>query len=302
MRLVFSFTFFLFFILMGCRNHGKTNTEEKPNSHSETQNSWYIDSTAEIAKNEGLLNVESIVYDKSNKVLYASNGKDYKPGVEGFISKISLDGTVANLKWVPNLNRPTGMALKDSILYVADVDALIAINTGSGEIVAKYDQPVKNSGLNDVAINANGEVFVSASFVHSIFRLRNNVLESWVTDSKALQWANGLSADNESVMVGGLSLTTISVDSVKIQSVKTNPIIKDFDGIQPDGQGGYFLTTVEHSGLYHLNSEGVSTKLMDGEAYFGDLEFIPDENRIYIPRGNHKTNDYFIAIVTLGKK
>ncbi|WP_190808934.1 hypothetical protein [Flagellimonas sp. S3867] len=296
MKFIFSFLC-LIILVFSCRQQGKTNLAETPRKASETKKVWRITSTTDVAKNQGLLNVESIVYDQLNQTLYASNGKDYKPGIDGFISKVSLDGTVEELKWVSNLNRPTGMAVKDSILYVADVNVLLAINTKTGKIISKYPEPINNSGLNDVATNKHGEVYVSASFVHAVFRLKDNALEPWKTDSEIFKWANGLSASNERVIVGGLNLSSTPIDSREVEILNTNPAIKDFDGIEPDGYGGYFLTTVENSGLFHLHSDETTTQIMDGQAYFGDLEFIANQNAIYVPRGIHKTNNYFITIL-----
>ncbi|MEX0316124.1 MAG: hypothetical protein AB3N18_18235, partial [Allomuricauda sp.] len=120
---------FLLVFIFACRQQGKTVNEGKTVEEAKITGNWHISSETKVVKNIGLSNVESIVYDELNQVLYASNGKDYKPGVDGFISKISMDGTVEDLMWVSNLNRPTGMAIKDSVLYVADVNVLLQINT-----------------------------------------------------------------------------------------------------------------------------------------------------------------------------
>lgn len=297
LKLVFSYILLLFILTTGCRPNQTRKSENPP----EATNYWKITSTTDIAKNAGLLNVESIVYDPSNQVLYASNGKDYKPSVSGFISKISLDGEVEALKWVSNLSRPTGMALWDSILYVADVNSLVAINTKTGDVISKYKEPINHSGLNDVTIDKNGVVYVSASFVHSIFKLNKDVFEPWKTDSEMLQWANGLCANSDKIIVGGTRLSQISTGSGTIDFLESSGIV-DFDGIEPDDFGGYFLTTVENSRLFHMNAKGDTTKVMEGDDYFGDLEFVPSLKKIYVPRGNHKTKEYFLTVIDLQKE
>lgn len=294
-------TTFLFFLCLSC---GKQKGESKPDESGKRASfgkGWSISSTNDWVKNEGLLNVESIIYDEVNQVFYATNGIDYEPGTNGFISKISENGKLQELKWIEHLNRPTGMAIQDSLLYVADVNSLVVINTRNGKIVEKFLEPIANSGLNDVSISKKGKVYVSASFVHSIFRLNNGTLELWSKDEEKLKWANGLIANDKQIVVAGLNLSTINTDSKRITQIELNAPIKDFDGIVADGLGGYFLTTVENSGLFHVNAQKNITKLMEGDVYFGDLEFNPDRKEIYIPRGNKKTGEFFITVFTVEK-
>lgn len=41
---------------------------------------------------------------------------------------------------------------------------------------------------------------------------------------------------------------------------------------------------------------------MEGDIYFGDLEFIPSHKKLYIPRGNKKTNEFFITVLSVEEK
>ena len=182
---------------------------------------------------------------------------------------------------------------------MADVNSLIVIDTKKGEVVEKYIEPVSSSGLNDVSISADGTVYVSASFVHSIFKLNDDRLEIWSQDEEKLKWANGLIANDKQIWVAGLNLSIIDVDSKKITKIELNSQIKDFDGMVTDGIGGYFLTTVENSGLFHINEQKNITKLIDDTVYFGDLDFIPNCKKLYIPRGSKKTNEFFITVLSV---
>lgn len=292
-------TLSLIFIFLDCGSPTNKNELEKSGKSTHLEKTWFISSTAECVKNEGLLNVESIIYDEARQVFYATNGVDYELGTNGFISKISQDGSLQELKWVDQLNRPTGMAIHNSLLYVADVNSLIVIDTKKGEVVEKYIEPVSSSGLNDVSISADGTVYVSASFVHSIFKLNDDRLEIWSQDEEKLKWANGLIANDKQIWVAGLNLSIIDVDSKKITKIELNSQIKDFDGMVTDGIGGYFLTTVENSGLFHINEQKNITKLIDDTVYFGDLDFIPNCKKLYIPRGSKKTNEFFITVLSV---
>lgn len=289
----------LVFLFLSCVKQKRENKLDSSEQLAQPEKNWVISSTTDWVKNKGLINVESIIYDKENKVFYATNGVNYGLGTDGFISKITENGIVEKLKWIDSLNRPTGMAIHDSLLYVADVNSLIVINTGNGSIVKKYLEPIPNSGLNDVCISKKGEVFVSASFVHSIFKLDYENLVSWIQDEEKLKWANGLIANDKELLVAGLNLSTIDLNTKVISKIDLNPPTKDFDGITGDGSNGYFLTTVENSGLFHLNKQKNIIKLMQEDVYFGDMTFNPNQKKIYIPRGNRKTDEFFITVFTL---
>jgi hypothetical protein len=293
MKLIIIILLFVF-LYPGC---SKLNRERRLNEMEKGSSGkvWSINSTNDWMKNKGLLNVESIEYDKKQQVFYASNGLNYKPGIDGYISKISMDGSPLALEWVAGLNRPTGMAIFDSILYVADVNVLVLININNGKIIERVSEPIANSGLNDVAITKNGEVFVSASFVHAILKLNSGKLEIWLRDEEKLKWANGLVAEEDRIIVGGLDLSSISLDSKHLTKIELNTSVQDFDGMVSDGFGGYFLTTVESSSLFYFDGKTCIYKLKEESAYFGDLAFNPDGNKLYVPRGNKTTAEYFIT-------
>ncbi len=282
----------------GCKNSSKKQTDnviegeikQIRTSKFSHENTWLLD--------KGLINVESIIYDHENQFFYASNGIDYKIGNDGFISKISKNGELKKLKWIKGLNRPTGMAIHNNLLYVADVNALVIINVHNGEVVQKLIEPIKNSGLNDVAISNDGEIFVTASFIHSIYHVNEGKLELWLNHNEKLKWANGIMVEKENVIVAGMQLNTININSKKIHKLNLTPEVQDFDGIVSDGLGNYFVTTVEKKAIWHLNGEQI-TKLKEADSYFGDLEFIRKKNKLYIPRGNHKEHKYFISVIEL---
>ena len=294
------FLILLFFLITNCGCQSRSKTQiDKQNESEEKQissvkflheNTWLL--------NKGLKNIESVVYDHKNQHFYASNGIDYKIGNDGFISKISKSGELIKLKWIKGLNRPTGMAIHKDLLYVADVNVLVIINIQNGEIIKRLNEPIANSGLNDVAISNDGEVFVTASFIHSIYHVEEGKLKLWLQHGEKLKWANGIIVDKENLLVAGMQLNTININSKKIDKLNLNPEVQDFDGIVSDGSGNYFLTTVEKKAIWRLNGEQI-TKLEEADSYFGDLELIRKTNTLYIPRGNHKENKYFISVVKI---
>src|SRR5262245_17990718 len=78
---------------------------------------------------KGLAQPESVVKDPATGAIYVSNiaGAVMQKDGNGFISRLKPDGTIIDRQWVKGLNAPTGFALRDRTLYVADVDELVEI-------------------------------------------------------------------------------------------------------------------------------------------------------------------------------
>ncbi|NAS11247.1 SMP-30/gluconolactonase/LRE family protein [Poritiphilus flavus] len=272
----------------------------KSSKNSQSDSGTSMPDHYNILPNQGLERPESIVYDELKDVFYVSNGKDYAPGDQGFISKISGSGELISLKWVSGLNRPTGMAIHKDQLYVADVNSLKIIDTETAEVIDQLQEPLPNSGINDVSISPQGEVYLSASAVHAVFKVSQDQLEVWLTDAELLKWANGISAGEQSLLVGGFHLTTIDKTSREITQLETRPAIEDIDGLWPDGKGGYFISTVGSSALWQMDASLQAIELLSSDSlYFGDLEYVPSKSAIYVPRGNSESNSYCISVVKI---
>src|SRR5690554_3474022 len=65
---------------------------------------------------------ESAVYDPVRKLVYVSNinGSPTELDANGFITALSPDGAIVELKWVEGLHAPKGLAIQGDRLYVAD--------------------------------------------------------------------------------------------------------------------------------------------------------------------------------------
>ena len=245
---------------------------------------------------KGLAQPESVVVDPATGAIYVSNivGAVMQKDGNGFIAKLSGDGKILTKQWVKGLDAPTGLALHDRTLYVADVDQLVEINAASGEIVKRY--PAKGATfLNDVAIDPDGTVYVSDTPSNTIWRLKDGSFEPWIADDK-LNGPNGLLVQGDMLVVASLGkipgvgqkqeLAGLSLISLKDQSVTKlgdGRPIGNLDGLELLQPGVYLVTDWAAGALYRVDAKGKAQQLIDLNQGSADLTYLPDKKIVLIP-------------------
>jgi hypothetical protein len=213
----------------------------------------------------------------------------------GFISRLKPDGTILERRWAKGLNAPTGMGLHERTLYVADVDALVAINAASGGIERTH----KANGaifLNDVAVGDDGTVYVSDTPMNTIWRLKDGVFEPWLTDD-ALNGPNGLLFREGRLIVAsfgrpksvGQEQEVAGLFSIDLEDKSVSPLGEPFgnlDGIDELQPGTYLVSDWAEGSLYTVAVKGNKARvrqLLDLNQASADLIYLPDERLVLIP-------------------
>ena len=199
---------------------------------------------------------------------------------------LDLDGNIKSLEWVTGLNAPKGSALFQNTLYVSDIDQLIAIDMPSGKIKNRY--PAEGAlFLNDVAIDAGGNVYVSdMSDANSvIYKLVQGRMTKWLYGPE-IQKPNGLYMEAKRLVVGNSGDGTIK--AIDLETKKITAIAKvgsGIDGLRSDGKGNYFISDWQGRTSF-VSSTGQVSVLMDTRAEkinAADLEYIKDMQLLLIP-------------------
>ena len=112
------------------------------------------------------------------------------PG-DGFISRLTAEGRVVDLRWIAGLQNPKGLALANGRLYAADDAELIEIDPAAGTIVARYAPPDGPGGFNDCTAAPDGTVYVFSRRLAAVFRLRGGRFEAWAKVDLAQTGAPG---------------------------------------------------------------------------------------------------------------
>ena len=144
----------------------------------------------------GFNHVESVASDGS--FIYAADiGKELNPTAkdgDGQIIKLDKKGQIIDANFVKEkLDAPKGLAINKGVLYVNDVDRLVAINIKSGEKLFEIDFSRDASFLNDIAVWDNKTLYVSATDKNKLFKV-NLVDKSYseIKTDKIISGINGL--------------------------------------------------------------------------------------------------------------
>lgn len=227
---------------------------------------------------------ESAIYDEKRDVIYVSNVAGYTENGLGYISAVGLDGALKNARWLEGVNAPTGMAISGDTLYVADFNRLVEIDIANASIRATYDAPDENPGLNDVTISPVGDVFVSASVISAVYRLDDGALKAWARD-EALQYANGVFADDQYLYVAGYYLRRIELETRGIEPFGDDERLIDLESIETDGRGGFFVTRIGEQPIAHVSADGAVTDVLERSVFTADIDYVVDRNMLIAPSG-----------------
>jgi len=245
---------------------------------------------------KGLAQPESVVYDPITDVLYVSNinGTVMQKDGNGFIARLKPDGTILERQWIKGLNAPTGLAMRDRKLYVADVDELIEINAASGHINKRY----KAKGaifLNDVAIGNDGTIYVSDTPMNTIWRLKDGTFEPWLTNDN-LNHPNGVIVQGDKLIVASFGtmpsqgqkqepagLLTVNLEDQTITPLGKGNAIGNLDGLAPLDHGAYLVTDWAAGALYRVDPKGKASELIDLNQGSADLNYFPNKKTVLIP-------------------
>jgi sugar lactone lactonase YvrE len=175
----------------------------------------------------GFQTPESVVHDPIADLYLVSNVGPGNPGAldhNGFISRVSPEGVILQLKWIQDgvngatLNGPKGIWLYGNALHVADVDTLRIFDRLSG-------MPLQNIGisnpfapsalfLNDVVVTDLGTAYVTDNRNSAIFMVEPDGHASLLASGLQLGSPNGIVAHGANI-----SWVTFSRNEV----LRTNP-------------------------------------------------------------------------------
>lgn len=226
---------------------------------------------------------EAVLVDKANNVLYVSNidGQDpWGADGKGSIGKVGMDGKIIATDWVSGLDAPKGLGMYNGKLYAADLTNLVIIDIASGKIEKKV--PFAGAtGLNDIAVDSKGVVYVSDSPGKKVFRFENGKSEVFLDK---LNGPNGLYINGDDIFVlDNQAMHKVNADKSLTQIV--DGLDGNADGLENVSGDDYLISCWEGL-IWYINADGSKEKLLDTKAQkknTADIGFDKDSKTVYVP-------------------
>lgn len=239
---------------------------------------------------------ESVIYDNKNEVFYVSNvnGDAMAADGNGYISTLSLTGEIIEQHWLTDLDAPKGLAIVGNTLYVADINKLVVIDIPTKTIKHRH-LAIEAKFLNDVVADEDGNVYASSFLTNTIYRLKAGTFDVWLRNEQ-LEFPNGLIVEGGQLIVaswGNMTdgfateipghLKTVDLTSKTITSLGDQSPVGNLDGIEPDGNGNYFVTDWMNGKLLHIQANGISSTLLHLNQGSADHTVLLDQGLVIIP-------------------
>jgi sugar lactone lactonase YvrE len=226
---------------------------------------------------------ESALYDKKRDIVYVTNFDAFGAPGQQFISKVTLDGKIQQLKWAESLILPTGMTIFNDKLFVVERRNVAEIDLETGKILNRHPLP-QPMFPNDIAIDKKGNMYVSDTRKGAIDHFVNGKFEEWLKVGD-LANINGLCVDKGKLICGISSDHSLKSIDLKTKAISTIVRFGEglMDGIKVDQNGNYLISHYEGR-IYRVTPDGQFTKLLYVQVEkCADFEFIPEKNLLIIP-------------------
>ncbi|MBN2134451.1 MAG: hypothetical protein JW737_01850 [Acidobacteria bacterium] len=235
---------------------------------------------------EGLTIPESITFDQKRNCIYVANYYDVKaPGQnKEYISKISADGEIINLRFIDGVNKPTGMTLHNDKLHIVTREMLLIADPDTGKI--EKEIKFENPGVaNDITVGPDGKIYVTDSLKNQILRSSGEKFEIWL-EGGDLNGPNGIAYYKDNIYIGNTRdgcILKIDIKTAKITTIACLPSAV-IDGLVFDGDD--ILTNDFNGILYRIKNNGEIKMELDSsgiQLILADFGYDPETQKIFLP-------------------
>ena len=239
--------------------------------------------------NVGFSGSECVRYDdQADEYVVANIGP---AAGQGFVSRVSPDGTVKQLKWIEGgkngavLERPLGLFIKGNLVYVADTKAVQMFDRKTGAPRGTVAIP-EAQRLNDLTVSDDGTVYVTDSgSPGALWVIRGGKPAVFAERNDALESPNGIALLADGTVVhGGKGVNLVYRDrSGKILRERTLPT-GQMDGIVPLPDGSLLVASQLGNRVYRVPAIGAPKVVAQDIAVPAAIGWDSKRNRLLVPQ------------------
>lgn len=261
-----------------------------------------------IIRDVGFETPESVEYDSENDLYLVSNinGHPLVADDNGFVSKVSPNGDVIDLKWLESrpgqfsLHAPKGLAISEDRLFVADLSEIHVFRLSDGEHLNSV--PVRGASLlngitpgptgsvmvTDTGYKMDGEVISSAG-TEAVYQVWPDGRVEAIFDNGTLGHPNGIfyAGEDQILIVTWDSGELLTLDSTGKVTALPKPPSGTLDGVEKLADGRILVSSWEANAIFALAERGAAyTTLLEDIEAPADLGLDTKRNRLLVPLSN----------------
>ncbi|HBX36349.1 MAG TPA: gluconolaconase [Pseudohongiella sp.] len=242
---------------------------------------------------------ESCTFDPERNLILAMNAgvsEDMQPN-DGYVSLINPDGTVHTAKWIGNdrngltLNHPLGSAIRNGVLYVADMDHVRTFDLASGQPLEAYSVAEAGASmLNGIGVTEDGTIYASNTRdPQRVYRITADGDASVFIDGSPLMAPNGVAIDNDGnivvVNIGNNHVMTFAPSGELLQTEYA--VEAGNDGVIVTEDGTKYVSSVRFGSISRIRPGEEAEVIAQGIPSAASICYDSVQNQIIIPMNNN---------------
>jgi len=242
---------------------------------------------------------ESCTFDDARNLIVVMNRGASEAQIpnDAYVSLLNPDGTVHTTKWIGatrdglTLNDPLGSAVRNGVLYAADINTVRTFDLEAGRPIKAFEVPGA-TGLNGIAVAADGTIYVSNTRPpERIYRITPRGKASVFVDGAPLSAPNGVAIDNDGnivvVNIGSPDVLTFSPAGALIRTEKAVQAGNDGVVIMPDGVK--YVSSVMEGGVSRIRPGKPAELIAHGIPSAASMCYDSRQNQLIIPMNSHNS-------------
>src|SRR5262245_53150764 len=240
---------------------------------------------------------ESISYDADRDLFVAVNAGMPQDVVanDGYVSLVNPDGTAHTLKWIGinrnglTLNHPLGSYIRNSLLYVADIDTIRWFDLKTGE--PKGNTVVQGvTRFNDIEVDKAGTIYATQtgdqnSDTWRLYKITPKGDASILVTGSPLKQPNGVAFDPKGnivvVNIGSNDVLTFTPNGKLISTEQSIDAGNDGIAVLPDGTK--YVSSVRQGTVARIRPGQKAEMIASGIPSAASMTYDPKRNRLIIP-------------------